>query len=114
MSGVFRPEQNTEITATDDEALAKAHGLDYFDEESGQYVKRDVTEQGDNEDPAREDADVGPGVFVVGELGADDDGPRTVTGTASAELGGLQQGDDAAPEALDDAEPDDEEDDEAL
>ena len=54
MSGEFRPEQNSTVEATNDEALAKQHGLNYFDEELGQYVKRDVTAEGDNPDPARE------------------------------------------------------------
>lgn len=55
MSGVFDPNEPG-IFATDDEDVAKAHGLNYFDEESGQWVKRDATEHGDNADPAREDA----------------------------------------------------------
>jgi hypothetical protein len=56
MSGTFNPDEPG-IFATDDEAVAKAHGLNYFDEESDQWVKRDATEHGDNDDPAREDAD---------------------------------------------------------
>jgi len=65
MSGVFNPNEPG-ITATDDEALAKRLGLTEWDDELGQYVApRDVTEQGDNEDPARVDA----------ELAADPEGP---------------------------------------
>lgn len=38
MSGVFDPAQNITIEATDDPALAAAHGLTEWDAERGQYV----------------------------------------------------------------------------
>jgi len=38
MSGVFRPEQNATIEATDDPELAKQHGLTEWNEARGQFV----------------------------------------------------------------------------
>lgn len=37
MSGQYRDDQNTSIEATDNEALAKAHGLTEYDEATGQW-----------------------------------------------------------------------------
>jgi hypothetical protein len=37
MSGVFRPEQNTEVAATDDADLARQHGLTQFNRATGQW-----------------------------------------------------------------------------
>lgn len=50
MSGVFRPEQNVTIEATDDKALADAHGLTEWDAERGQYVAPAADEAEPGED----------------------------------------------------------------
>lgn len=38
MSGVFRPEQNSSITATDDPDLARVFGLTQYDKATGQWT----------------------------------------------------------------------------
>lgn len=43
MSGQFRDGQHTTIEATDNEALAKRHGLTEFDEVSGQWRRPKTT-----------------------------------------------------------------------
>jgi hypothetical protein len=49
MSGEFRPEQQTTIEATDNEALAKAHGLTQYDEATGQWRRPTPPDAGERD-----------------------------------------------------------------
>lgn len=46
MSGEYRDEQNTRIEATDDEELAKRHGLTQFDKATGQWRRPQAPDAG--------------------------------------------------------------------
>lgn len=49
MSGEFRPEQNITIEATDDESLARAHGLTRYDESTGQWRRPTPPDAGERD-----------------------------------------------------------------
>lgn len=100
--GMFDP-TNPAISATDDENVAKAHGLTYLDEESGQY-RRPREDESENAPwlVQTQQRSTDPAELQPGEDAARADQPGEPVGLGVHPLGGQESDDDRLARELED------------